>query len=186
MVCDIAIHTEYCRSCAKSKYRRRKKQHKTNFPASPLFPSDPLHYIAIALLGQLLKTRNENQFMIVIANRYSKLTHAVPMSKTTAPHTASMMLNHKIIPNEIPNNILLQNGLQFVAEFWILILRRLPRTTHKPMGKPSATIRSSPHASVIRSVNNRPTEINSFNRSRTHITCKFTQQPILRLSTTVT
>lgn len=127
MAGDIAAHIHSCRSCAKAKDRKQKKRHKTK-----LFPeTGTLDEIAIDLLGPLLKTRNENQFIIVITVRYSKLTGAVPISKTSVPYITSVMLNHCFIPNDIPNTIVSDNGSQLVTELILEYRVPLSRYTTK-------------------------------------------------------
>lgn len=77
MAGDIAVYDQSYRSCAKHKDLLRKKQHKTK-----LFPlTGPLDDITLDLLGPLSKTRNDNHFIIVIAERYRKLTRTFPMYK---------------------------------------------------------------------------------------------------------
>lgn len=123
----------------------------------------------IDLLGPLPKTRNEDQFIIVITDRYSKLTSSVPISMTTAPYIASVMLNHCIIPYEIPNSILYDNGPQFVAELWkntchILGFRLKTTTAYHPQTNVQAKhYNGTISTSVITSVDTRPTGIRSFN-----------------------
>lgn len=66
----IAVYVQSCCSFPKAKGQRNKKQYKTKlFP-----PTGPLEDIAIDFLRPLPKTRNENEFTIVIIDRYSKLT----------------------------------------------------------------------------------------------------------------
>lgn len=72
--------------------------------------------MAIDLLGPLLNTQNDNQYIIFITDWYIKPTHAIPMSKTTSPYTAAVMINHWILPFEISNTILSDNVPQFVIE----------------------------------------------------------------------
>ena len=51
------------------------KQQKKNL----FLPIGPLDHIAIDLIGPLPKTKNKQQFISVITDRYSRLTIAVPM-----------------------------------------------------------------------------------------------------------
>ena len=119
MANDLIEHVRICRTCVQSKGVQGKKQHKTKlFP-----PKGSVEDIAIDLLGPFPKTKNRNQFIAVITDRYSKLTRAVPMRKTTATLMAAMFLNNWILPYGISNTIFSDNGPQFSAEFWKTICR---------------------------------------------------------------
>jgi len=56
--------------------------------------------------------------VIVITDRYSKLTRAIPVASITAPHVASIFVDHWVIPYGIPEQILSDNGKQFVSKFF--------------------------------------------------------------------
>lgn len=45
------------------------------------------------ILGPLLKMKKGNQYIIVVTDRFSKLTRAVPLKKTTALHMATIFLD---------------------------------------------------------------------------------------------
>ena len=130
---DLAEHVKTCRSCVMARGLLHKKQHKTKvFP-----PSGPLDDIAMDLLGPLPQTRNGNQFILVITDRYSKLARAIPMNKTTAPFVAAAVLNNWIFCYGIPNTILTDNGTQFISEFFktvchIMGIRRKTTTAYHP------------------------------------------------------
>ena len=133
MASDAEHHVATCRTCVQATGVRRKKQHKTRlFP-----PTGPLQDVAMDLLGPLPKTRLGNQYVLVITDRFSKLTRAIPMAKTTAPFIAAVFLNNWIMPYGIPDTILTDNGSQFIAEFFktvchILGVRRKTTTAYHP------------------------------------------------------
>jgi hypothetical protein len=45
---------------------------------------EPLEFVAIDILGPLTKTAHGNRFLLVISDRFSKLTRTTPMRTTTA------------------------------------------------------------------------------------------------------
>lgn len=60
-----------------------------------LFPAGGrMELVAMELVGYMLMPSNGNQFMLVITDRYPNITRAVPTSKTTAAHIASLLINH--------------------------------------------------------------------------------------------
>lgn len=84
-----------------------------------LFPPEgPLVFIAIDILGPLPKEKSGNKFIIVIKDRYSKLTLEVPTSSVTAPAVASTQLDSWIIPYGIPSSLLSDNGSQLTRKLF--------------------------------------------------------------------
>lgn len=69
------------------------------FPAS-----GPLELVIVDLLEPLPKRWNRNQFVIVMADRNSKRTRAVPVSKPTAAHAVLMFRDNWIEPAASPTS----------------------------------------------------------------------------------
>jgi Integrase zinc binding domain len=66
--------------CAKNRVTERKR---TSF--LKLFPaSGPLDFVTINIFGPLPKTEHGNRFLLVISDRFSKLTRTVPLRTITA------------------------------------------------------------------------------------------------------
>lgn len=63
----------------------------------------------------LAKTKNGNQFMVIMDDQYFKLTITVPTWKTSATHMASIFYDNGILPYRIPTYILRDNGSKFVS-----------------------------------------------------------------------
>lgn len=51
-------------------------------------PAGPLEFVAIDILGDLITTKRENRYILVITDRYSKLVPAVPLKSISATHIA--------------------------------------------------------------------------------------------------
>lgn len=101
------------------------------------YPTGALDDITTDILGLLPKTLNDNDHIIIVTGRYRKLTRVVPMSKTTSPYIAAVMLNQWILPYGTLRIILSDNGPQFVAVFWttvcsILCIQRKMTTALHP------------------------------------------------------
>lgn len=50
--------------------------------------------MAIDILGPLVKKKAKNCFVVLIKDRYSKLTRTTPMPRVTAPSVATVVLEH--------------------------------------------------------------------------------------------
>lgn len=58
-------------------------------------PAGPLEFFAVHILGSLPRTKTRNQYVVIITDRYSKLTRALPTAKPTSTqvtHIPSMTL----------------------------------------------------------------------------------------------
>lgn len=124
MAADVDYIGRSCASCARNqpKYRRRRKMY--------LFlASGPLRRIAMDFTGPISKTVQGNQNILVTTDRYSKLTVAIPASKTTAPLVASMFMDHWIVLYSVPKTLLTGGQTQFLSKFFA-ILCALLRVEH--------------------------------------------------------
>lgn len=54
--------------------------------------------MAIDILNLLTKTMQRNLFVVVMKDRYSKLTRAIPTVKVTAPLAPTILLENWVIP----------------------------------------------------------------------------------------
>lgn len=87
-----------------------------------LFPaSGPLDFAAMDILGLLLTTTQANQYVLVLANQYSKVMQAILMSNVNATHITNLFLDHRIIPFGTSTYLLADNGPQFVSNFFAFV-----------------------------------------------------------------
>lgn len=83
------------------------KPHELGRPPLQLFTGiGPLEFVAMSILGPLLKTSNRNQLVLVMKDCDLKVTRAVPKFLTTATHIAWMLLTYCITPCGIPEYVL--------------------------------------------------------------------------------
>lgn len=54
--------------------------------------AEPIDFVAMDILGPLSKTVQGNQCAVVITDKYSKLTWAIPTSKTSSNHMTNVFL----------------------------------------------------------------------------------------------
>lgn len=73
------------------------------------------------ILGPLPKPTQVTQYVLVMTDRYSKLTQPVPAAKTSATQVKNIFLDHSIIPFGIPNYVLTDNGPQLINKIFATI-----------------------------------------------------------------
>jgi Integrase zinc binding domain len=77
---EVEETVRHCTVCAKNRVTERKRTSFLN-----LFPeSGPLEFVAMDILGPLPKMEHGNRFLLVISDRFSKLTRTVPLRTITA------------------------------------------------------------------------------------------------------
>lgn len=108
---DVSTHIHDCRSYAKAKDRAHMRHQKRQV----LSPTGQLDDVAIELLGLLSKTRNDNQYFIVIIDWYRTIACAVPIPMKISLYIAAVMLNHWTLPYGIPNSTLSENSHKFIV-----------------------------------------------------------------------
>lgn len=96
------------------------QKHLTSFPES-----GHLEFVAMDVLGPLPRMDIGNQFIVVMADRFSKLPREVTMTRTAASHIASALLDHW------------NNGLQLVETFFSALCghigsKKLKTTAYHP------------------------------------------------------
>lgn len=69
-------------------------------------------------LRRLLRTLSRNQLLLVIADRYKKITKAVSKSSTTALYEASLFLDNGLVPYGFLEYVLTYNETQFISKFF--------------------------------------------------------------------
>jgi RNase H-like domain found in reverse transcriptase/Reverse transcriptase (RNA-dependent DNA polymerase)/Integrase zinc binding domain/Integrase core domain/Chromo (CHRromatin Organisation MOdifier) domain/Retroviral aspartyl protease len=121
MSTDISETVRRCVTCAKNRISERKR---TSF--LKLFPaSEPLEYVSLDILGPLPKTEHGNRFLLVITDRFSKLTRTVPLRTITAFVVAKAFCEHWVFAYGPPRHALTDNGTQFTAKFFLAVCREL-------------------------------------------------------------
>jgi len=120
MVVDVYKHVEQCPACAKNRLSERK--HTT---VMKLFTTDePFSGLAMDLLGPLPTSKGGNKHVLVICDRFTKLTRAIPMREATALTVASASIDTCVAAYGIPDTVLTDNGPQFASVYYqgILVL----------------------------------------------------------------
>lgn len=116
MACDMYATVADCELCAKRDFKVTHERHLHLFP-----PSAPLKFIAVDIQGPFPRATKGSQYVVVVPDRYSKLTRAIPIAKTSAIQATKILFNHWLARYGMPRYFLTEKGPQFVA----MILERL-------------------------------------------------------------
>ena len=109
MALDVYVCVRDCVHCAKEKLALRKL---ASF--LKLFPATrPLEQVAIDILGPLGRTTQRNRYLLVISDRFSKLTKAVPLRIISSYTAARAFCDHWVFTYGPPVCLLSDNGKQF-------------------------------------------------------------------------
>jgi transposase InsO family protein len=122
-----------CDACARNRITLSRR---TN-PFGIFRANAPLKSVAMDILGQLSKTRHENSFLLVIADRYYQLTSMVPSRVTTAFAVAQAFCDHRVFVYGPPVSLLTDNEPQFAEKFFqaacaVLGIKKVFTTAYHP------------------------------------------------------
>jgi hypothetical protein len=113
---EVEETVRHCTVCAKNRVTERKR---TSF--LKLFPaSGPLEFFAMDILGPLPQTEHGNRFLLVISDRFSKLTRTVPLRTITALGVAKAFCDSWVFSYGPPRYLLTENDTQFNAKVFQL------------------------------------------------------------------
>ena len=143
MVTDIYNTITKCTTCAQNWLSlRRRTSPLTLFPAT-----EPLTDPSVDIFGPVPATKAGNRFILVITDRFSKLTKCVALRRITAISVASAIIDAWVACYGPPDRILSDQGPLFMSNFFIAVMKCwaqkqcAPRhTTHRLMVKSKGTI----------------------------------------------
>ena len=113
MASDIMFTVRTCPHCAKNRVRLIKHSN----PMKLFAATTPLESVAMDLLGPLPPSKRGHRFILVMTDRFSKLTQVVAMKKTTAAMVAAEFCLHWVYKYGAPKETLTDNGPQFASKF---------------------------------------------------------------------
>ncbi len=133
MAVDCYAVVRKCSTCAKNRIKLRQR---TN-PLQLFPPAGPLESVAIDIFGPLLKTPRGNEYLLMLTDRYSKLTKSVPMKSISAEAVAKAFTAEWALTYGPPKDLLSDNGSAFNSKFFasvctILNVRNKFTTTYHP------------------------------------------------------
>lgn len=79
--------------------------------------TNPLAFVAIGIMAELIRTKRGNRFIFVIKYLFTKLTRTIPLKHITAADVAHAFVNNWVFVYYPPQKVLSWNGIQFMACF---------------------------------------------------------------------
>ena len=133
MAVDAYAVSRNCVSCAKNMiYVRQDRNFLKLFPAKA-----PPEFVAIDILGELIRTPRGNYYKLLISDQFSKLVRTVPLKKVAASEVAKAFVHHWVFPYDASIWLLSDNGKQFIEKHFretcrMLGVKNLYTTTYDP------------------------------------------------------
>ena len=125
MITDIHGIITTCATCAQNRLAlRRHTSPLTLFPAK-----EPLTEVAVDILGPLVRSKAGNKFVLVLTDRFSKLTKCMALRRITAISVASAVLDTWVSCYGPPSKLLSDQGSQFMSKFFIAAMKMLGTET---------------------------------------------------------
>ena len=133
MVTDARQCCHDCTACARERVKLRSHQ----APLRLFPPAQPLESVAIDILGPLDRGSTGHRFILVMTDRFSKFTRAVPMWACTALTVSKAFLEYWVFSFGALAKIVSGNGSQFTSDLFkkvcrTLGVRNLFTTTYHP------------------------------------------------------
>lgn len=114
MVAHVYAWVAKCPGCAKNRLQeRRHTSLMRHFPATESFSG-----LAMDLLGPFLETDRGHNVILVMSDRFTKLTRALPLRETIALVVASTFVDYGVSAYGVPDTVLTKNGPQFASLFF--------------------------------------------------------------------
>ena len=114
MAADVYKTVRTCNACAKNRVKLRKRKHPLR-----LFPArSPIEALPIDILGSLTKTKKGYRFLLVLTDRFTKLTQVIPLRRIDAYTAAVAFAEHYILKYGPPKTLISDNGKQFASKFF--------------------------------------------------------------------
>ena len=109
MEVDVSAFVGNCVQCARNRVGKvRKPNFLKTFP-----PKDPLTDLCMNLLDPLPRTEAGIEYLLVIVDRFWKMTRAIPLQRIDAESIAAAFFDHCAAVYRPPATVLSDNGPQF-------------------------------------------------------------------------
>jgi len=121
VVTDIHTTITKCTTCAQNRLAlRRHTTPLTLFPAT-----EPLTESSVDIFGPIPASKRGNRFILVITDRFAKLTKCVALRRIAAMSVASAIIDAWVFACGPPDRILSDKGPQFMSNFFIAVMKLL-------------------------------------------------------------
>jgi len=114
MVVVVYAFVANCTQCTRNRVGKRRK---TN-SLKTFLPTEPLTDLCMDRLGPLSRTAAENEHLLVIVDRFSKMTRAIPLERIDAESIAAALLDYWVAVYGPPATVLSDNGPQVRSTFF--------------------------------------------------------------------
>ena len=133
MAADVKLWVQQCDDCYVSKPLNRT----THTRLQVVQVGEPLDRTATDVMGPLPKTKNRNQYVLVIGDYFTKWIEAIPVPNFTAKTCADAILHHFILKFGVPLSIHSDQGQNFCSRIWkelctMLQMKKTKTTSHYP------------------------------------------------------
>ncbi|PRQ29559.1 putative nucleotidyltransferase, Ribonuclease H [Rosa chinensis] len=112
---DVAKVVERCRTCQLAKHKRQNTGLYTPLPV----PHTPWQDISMDFVLGLPKTTQRHDSIFVVVDRFSKMAHFLPCSKTfDASEVAKLFMDEVVRLHGLPKTIVSDRDVRFMSYFW--------------------------------------------------------------------
>ena len=106
---DVKLRCQRCQEYLKRKSPPRKRK----APMQTLTAGSPMQIVALDILGPLPKSTNGNQYILVIADYFTKWMEAYPIPNQEASTVAQTLVDHFFLRYSPPEQLHFSQGRQF-------------------------------------------------------------------------
>jgi len=121
MVADIHSNITKCTTCAQNRLALRR--HTT--PLTLFQATEPLTELSVDIFGPIPASKKGNRFILVITDRFAKLTKCVALRRITAMFMAPAIIDAWVSAYGPPDRILSEQRPQFMSNFFIAVMKML-------------------------------------------------------------
>jgi len=121
MLTDIYDFVQKCPQCAKSRLQDRRH----TSPMTLVPPTEPPTAVSIDILGPLINSQDGNRFILVMTDRFTKLTLTEPLRRIPTITVASAFLEIWIAAYGPPDYVLSDQGKKMDNPFFRAVMKML-------------------------------------------------------------
>jgi len=121
MVTDIHSTITKCTTCAQN--RPALRRHST--PLTLFQATEPLTELSVDIFVPIPASKKGNRFILVITDRFAKLTKCVALRRITTMSVASAIIDAWVSAYGPPDRILSDQGPQFMSNFFIAVMKMI-------------------------------------------------------------
>jgi transposase InsO family protein len=117
---------EYVRSCLACQSNKARSQAAAGLLQPIPHPPRRWDQVSMDLITQLPRTRNGNDAIVVVVDKFSKMIHCIPTTTTVdAPALAKLFLKEVVRHHGVPSSIISDRDPRFTSSFWQELWKQL-------------------------------------------------------------